>query len=99
MSEKDTNKASQQELEALRQRLQALTAYAVSAENPNPTAIDDIISSVQQLIDREARKARHSERAWAYKNMRDHGADPEWVEVAKTRYERAKSQEKSDEIN
>lgn len=42
--------------------------------------------SIKQLIEKETLEARRSERAWAHKNMRDHGADPKWVEVGTTDY-------------
>lgn len=43
---------------------------------------------IMQLIESAITEARESERAWAYKNMRDHGCDHEWVEVAKQRLSR-----------
>lgn len=51
--------------------------------------IDSIMAAISDHINAEIAKARLSERAWAYKNMRDHGTDPQWVEVAKLRYEKA----------
>lgn len=51
--------------------------------------MEEALARLVALHEAEMRTARRSERAWAYKNMRDHGTDKEWVEVAKQRYERS----------
>lgn len=44
-----------------------------------------------EIVAKRTAEVRRSERVWAYKNMRDHGTDREWVEVAKRRLDAART--------
>lgn len=55
-------------------------------------SLPKLVEYIDGLVAAEVQAARLSERAWAYKNMRDHGTDPQWVEVARLRLERLQPQ-------
>lgn len=52
-------------------------------------------TEINSLILKARLETRLSERAWAYRNMRNNGTDPQWIELARIRYEKAKTELKA----
>lgn len=66
-------------------------SLAASEDFPvlGPKMVAKIMELVEAYTNREVVMAIRSERAWAYKHLRNDGGNPRWVEVAKARLDRA----------